>query len=122
MGKRGAERRAGMISSDSVMEEKSGAGPAARRSDPRWAVGLPARLVIEEGRPQPVHLLDMSRGGFRVTYGKVLPAGWVVRLEVDGWPRLVGKVVWCDSGRVGCVLQSPIAEATYAAMRNIVEK
>lgn len=88
----------------------------ARRIDPRFAIDLPARLVVVEGRPEPARLINLSRNGFRVASPLVLPAGQPVRLEVDGWPRLVGKVMWCDSGRIGCMVDVPPSEAVYAMM------
>jgi hypothetical protein len=89
---------------------------AVRRIDPRYAIDLPARLVVVEGRPEPVRLINLSRNGFRVASPLRLAAGQPVRLEVDGWPRLVGQVMWCDSGRIGCRVDVPPSEAVYRTM------
>jgi hypothetical protein len=99
------------------MARKSGPESAVQRADPRHAVDLPARLVIEEGRPRAVRLINLSRGGFRIGGGPALPAGQAVRLEVDGWPRLIGRVMWCDGGRIGCLFDPAPSEAAYAMMR-----
>lgn len=93
----------------------------ARRSDPRYPVDLPARLVVEEGQPEAVRLIDLSRHGFRVAEARSLPAGQPVRLEVDGWPRLVGRVIWCDAGRIGCRIDTPPSRPVYAMMRASAE-
>jgi hypothetical protein len=88
-----------------------------RRISPRYAIDLPARLIVSEGAPEQVRLIDLSRHGFRVASPLVLPAGHPVRLEVDGWPRLVGQVVWCDGGRIGCMIDLPLSDAVYERMR-----
>ena len=98
------------------MEDKPTSESAVRRSDPRYAIDIAARLVVVEGKPETVRLINLSRGGFRVASPLVLPAGHPVRLEVDGWPRLVGKVVWCDSKRIGCMFDTPPGDAVYAMM------
>lgn len=98
------------------MEDKSPAESAVRRIDPRYAIDIAARLVVVEGRPETVRLINLSRGGFRVASPLVLPAGHSVRLEVDGWPRLLGRVVWCDSKRIGCMFDAPPSDAVYAMM------
>jgi hypothetical protein len=98
------------------MKDKSPPESAVRRIEPRYAIDMPARLVVIEGKPEKVRLIDLSRGGFRVSSGLVLPAGQSVRLEVDGWPRLIGRVVWCDSRRIGCMFDAPPSDAVYAMM------
>jgi hypothetical protein len=98
------------------MVDKSPPESAVRRIEPRYAIEMPARLVVIEGKPEKVRLINLSRGGFRVAAPMVLPAGQTVRLEVDGWPRLVGRVVWCDSGRIGCMFDVPPSDAVYAMM------
>lgn len=105
----------------SMTDERPVSESAPRRSDPRYAIDLPARLVVIEGKPEKVRLIDLSRGGFRVTSPLNLPAGHPVRLEVDGWPRLVGKVVWCSGGRIGCMIDVPPSDAVYAKMRAVAE-
>jgi hypothetical protein len=90
---------------------------SARRADPRYTIDRPARLVVEEGEPESVRLINLSRNGFRVTSPLNLPAGTPVRLEVDGWPRLVGQVMWCDGGRIGCMVDTPLSDAVYAMMQ-----
>jgi hypothetical protein len=95
---------------------------APRRADQRYAIDLPARFVVEEGRPVRVRLIDLSRTGFRVAATLVLPAGTPVRLEIDGWPRLVGRVIWCDGGRVGCSVDVPPSDAVYKVMRAKAER
>jgi hypothetical protein len=90
---------------------------AIRRPDSRYALDLPARLVIAEGAPLAVRLVNLSRNGFRVAEGPTLPAGQRVRLEVKGWPRLAGRVMWCDHGRIGCLLDTPPSDAAYEMMR-----
>ncbi|MBA2933996.1 PilZ domain-containing protein [Sphingomonas sp. CGMCC 1.13654] len=99
-----------------MVENNPNSGSAPRRIDPRYAIDLAARLVVVEGKPEPVRLINLSRHGFRVAVPLVLPAGQPVRLEVDGWPRLVGRVVWCDGGRIGCMVDVPPSEAVYAMM------
>lgn len=98
------------------MEDKSPPESAARRIEPRYAIDMSARLVVIEGRPEKVRLINLSRGGFRVASPIVLPAGQAVRLEVDGWPRLSGRVVWCDSRRIGCMFDAPPSDAVYEMM------
>lgn len=98
------------------MENKPKSETTVRRIDPRYAIDLPARLVVIEGKPERVRLINLSRSGFRVASPLVLAAGTAVRLEVDGWPRLVGRSVWCDSGRIGCVVDVPPSDAVYAMM------
>jgi hypothetical protein len=102
--------------SETRMVEKTPPESAVRRIEPRYAIDMPARLVVIEGKPEPVRLINLSRGGFRVAARLVLPAGQGVRLEVDGWPRLVGRVVWCDSGRIGCMFDVPPGDAVYEMM------
>ena len=103
------------------MEDKPKPASAVRRIEPRYAIDMPARLVVIEGRPEAVRLIDLSRGGFRVASPLVLPAGQTVRLEVNGWPRLVGRVVWCDSGRIGCMFEVPPSDTIYETMRAAAE-
>ncbi|PXA87338.1 hypothetical protein DMC47_32345 [Nostoc sp. 3335mG] len=98
------------------MTDKPVPESAPRRIDPRYAIDIAARLVVVEGKPETVRLINLSRGGFRVACALVLPAGQTVRLEVDGWPRLVGRVVWCDSKRIGCMFDAPPSDAVYAMM------
>ena len=98
------------------MEDTPKPESAVRRIEPRHAIDIAARLVVVEGRPEAVRLINLSRGGFRVASPLVLPAGQPVRLEVNGWPRLVGKVVWCDSRRIGCMFDVAPSEAVYAMM------
>jgi hypothetical protein len=98
------------------MDKKSEPAPAVRRADPRYAIDIPAKFVIDESEPHDVRLINFSRHGFRVTFPQRLPAGHAVRLEVDGWPRLAGKVMWCDSGRIGCMIDTPPSETVYAMM------
>jgi hypothetical protein len=98
------------------MENKPASESAVRPVEARFAINLAARLVIEEGEPQTVRLINLSRNGFRVASPMTLPAGQPVRLEIDGWPRLVGRVMWCDSGRIGCMVDNPPSEAVYAMM------
>jgi hypothetical protein len=98
------------------MEDKSPPSSAVRRIEPRYAIDMPARLVVVEGKPETVRLINLSRGGFRVASPLVLPAGQPVRLEVDGWPRLVGRVMWCDNKRIGCMFDVPPGDAVYAMM------
>lgn len=105
-----------MIKKRSVPERPPG------RCDLRRAIDLPARLSVVEGRPEAVRLIELSRGGFRVASPLVLPAGKPVRLEVDGWPRLVGKVIWCSGGRIGCMIDAPPSEAVYDRMRAAAER
>jgi hypothetical protein len=102
--------------SETKMEDKPTPESAARRIEPRYAIDIAARLVVIEGKPEAVRLINLSRGGFRVATPLVLPAGHPVRLEVDGWPRLLGKVVWCDSQRIGCMFETPPSDAVYATM------
>lgn len=98
------------------MEDKLKPESAVRRIEPRYAIDMAARFVVVEGRPERARLINLSRGGFRVACPLVLPAGHPVRLEVDGWPRLAGKVVWCDSGRIGCTIDVPPSDEVYAMM------
>ena len=102
--------------SETTMENKPVHESATGRIEPRYAIDMPARLVVIEGKPEKVRLINLSRGGFRVASPLVLPAGQAVRLEVDGWPRLIGRVVWCDSRRVGCMFDVPPSDAVYAMM------
>lgn len=98
------------------MDDRQVSESAVRQADPRYAIDVPARLVVVEGKPEAVRLINLSRSGFRVAAPTVLPAGQAVRLEVDGWPRLVGRVMWCDGGRIGCMFDTPPSEAAYAMM------
>jgi hypothetical protein len=90
---------------------------ALRRPDSRYTINLTAQLVVEEGAPLAVRLVNLSRNGFRIADAPVLPAGQTVRLEVEGWPRLVGRVMWCDHGRIGCLLDTPPSDTAYEMMR-----
>jgi hypothetical protein len=98
------------------MEKQPPSESAIRHVEPRYAIDLPARFVVDEGKPLSVRLINLSRNGFRVAAPTVLPAGQAVRLEVDGWPRLAGKVVWCSGGRIGCLVENPPSDAVYAMM------
>ncbi len=98
------------------MEDKPSAAAPVYQVEPRYAIDLVARLVVDEGKPQAARLTNLSRNGFRVAAAIVLPAGQAVRLEVDGWPRLAGHVVWCDSGRIGCTIDTPPSKSVYAMM------
>jgi hypothetical protein len=93
----------------------------ARRADPRYTIDLPARLVIDEGAPESARLINLSRNGFRLVSPLNLPAGTPVRLEVEGWPRLAGRVVWCDGGRIGCMVDAPPSDTVYAMMQAAAE-
>lgn len=98
------------------MENQPPSESTVRHVEPRYAIDLPALLVIDEGKPVAVRLTNLSRNGFRVAAPMVLPAGQALRLEVKGWPRLAGKVVWCSTGRIGCMVDNPPSEAVYAMM------
>jgi hypothetical protein len=98
------------------MENQLPPASAIRHAEPRYAIDLPALFVVNEGKPIAVRLINLSRNGFRVSAPMVLPAGHAVRLEVDGWPRLAGKVMWCSAGRIGCMIDNPPSEAVYAMM------
>ncbi|WBO22455.1 PilZ domain-containing protein [Sphingomonas abietis] len=98
------------------MDNNTSSQSPVRQAEPRFATDLAARLVVVEGEPLAVRLINLSRNGFRVASPLILPAGQPVRLEVDGWPRLAGRVMWCDSGRIGCMVDHPPSEAVYAMM------
>jgi hypothetical protein len=98
------------------MENQPPSRSSTRHAEPRYAIDLPALFVVNEGKPIAVRLINLSRNGFRVAVSTVLPAGQAVRLEVDGWPRLAGRVVWCSGGRIGCMVDNPPSEAVYAMM------
>lgn len=84
-------------------------------SDRRTA-RIAARLVVEEGHPLSVLLTNLSRGGCRLEPTPLLKASVSVRVEVDGWPRLQGRVVWSDGGRSGCIFDPRPSEQLYERM------
>ncbi len=88
-----------------------------RQPDPRYVIDLPAELVVMEGEPLPVRLINLSRNGFRIASDRVFPAGQPVRIEVGGWPRLAGRVIWCDRGRIGCVFDQTPSDSVFDMMR-----
>jgi hypothetical protein len=87
-----------------------------RHEDPRYVVDLPAKVVLQETTPLPARLVNLSRHGFRVLVEGAYTAGQALRLEVDGWPRLAGTVIWCDSGRLGCKFVTPPSVEVFAMM------
>ena len=89
---------------------------AVRYDDPRYVIDLPAKIVMQENTPLPARLVNLSRHGFRVLVDGVYAAGQMLRLEVDGWPRLAGKVIWCNGGRLGCMFVTPPSSEVFTMM------
>jgi hypothetical protein len=95
-------------------------GLTVRKPDPRFEIDLPANLVVSDDAPLPVRIINLSRHGFRVALDRRFPAGETVRLEVDGWPRLVARVIWSENGRTGCSFIVPPDPKIFAMMSTAV--
>jgi hypothetical protein len=91
-------------------------GGIVRHAEPRHSIDLSARMIVDEGQPFDARLTNLSRHGFRLTLPHTFPAGLALRLEVEGWPRLRGQVVWSQGGRTGCLFEEPPSHKTFAMM------
>jgi hypothetical protein len=89
---------------------------SVRHQEPRLATELPAAMILDEGEPIDAALVNFSRHGFRLHVEGRYPAGESFRLEVAGWPRLVGRVIWNDKGRIGCLFDEPPGEKVFQNM------
>ena len=89
---------------------------SVRFQEPRLATELPAAMILDEGEPIEAALVNFSRHGFRLHVDGRYQAGETFRLEVAGWPRLVGRVIWNDKGRIGCLFDEPPSEKVFNAM------
>lgn len=87
-----------------------------RFQEPRLATELPAAMILKEGEPIEASLVNFSRHGFRLHVEGRYLAGETFRLEVAGWPRLIGRVIWTDSGRMGCLFDEPPSGKVFRAM------
>ncbi|MDB5737139.1 MAG: PilZ protein [Sphingomonas bacterium] len=87
-----------------------------RHAEARHAIDLPALMILDERQPLEARLTNLSRHGFRLIMPGRFPAGMAFRLKVDGWPRLIGQVVWSDGGRTGCLFVEPPSEKVFALM------
>lgn len=87
-----------------------------RQPDPRYAIDLPARIVVDDRDPLPARLVNLSRQGCRVTLPQPFDAAQRLRLEVAGWPRLSVRVIWSQDGRTGCLFEDPPSEKIFAMM------
>jgi PilZ domain len=87
-----------------------------RNAEARHAIDLAALMILDERQPLEAQLINLSRHGFRLILPGRFPAGATFRLKVDGWPRLIGQVVWSDGGRTGCLFVEPPSEAVFELM------
>jgi hypothetical protein len=87
-----------------------------RYQEPRLTTELAAAMILDEGEPIGAALVNFSRHGFRLHVKGHYPAGETFRLEVAGWPRLAGRVIWNDKGRLGCLFAEPPGEKVFKAM------
>jgi hypothetical protein len=89
---------------------------SVRYQEPRLAAELPAAMILDEGEPIEASLVNFSRHGFRLHVEGLYQAGETFRLEVAGWPRLVGRVIWNDKGRIGCLFDEPPSGKVFTSM------
>lgn len=82
----------------------------------RYHARIPAHFIVDEAMPLPVLVTNLSRGGCRVEPTPPFGAGTAFRLEVAGWPRLAGRVVWSDQRRTGCIFDPRPAEGVWTMM------
>ena len=87
-----------------------------RQTDHRYVIDLAANIVVDDRAPIAARLTNLSRHGYRVAIAQSFPAGQPLRLEIEGWPRLTGRVVWCQGGRAGCLFDEPPVPKVYALM------
>jgi hypothetical protein len=89
---------------------------AVRHQEARLATELPAAMILNEAEPIQAALVNFSRHGFRLHVDGHYRAGETFRLEVAGWPRLAGRVIWNDKGRIGCLFEEPPSEKVFTTM------
>ena len=89
---------------------------SVRFPEARLAAQLPAAMILDEGEPITASLVNFSRHGFRLHVDGRYDAGETFRLEVAGWPRLVGRVIWNDRGRIGCLFDEPPSGKVFQTM------
>jgi len=82
----------------------------------RLTAALPAAMILDEAEPIEASVVNFSRHGFRLHVGGRYEAGARFRLEVPGWPRLAGRVIWNDKGRLGCLFDEPPSAKIFTAM------
>lgn len=89
---------------------------SAGHFESRHSIDIPADLIVEEGEVLHGSLVNFSRHGARLHVSGDYVSGQTLRLEVAGWPKLDGHVVWSEQGRVGCRFDQPPSQKTFTIM------
>jgi hypothetical protein len=87
-----------------------------RHLEARHEIDLHALMIRDEREPFEARLTNLSRHGFRLIFPGRFSAGTLFTLKVDKWPRLQARVVWNDSGRMGCLFVEPPTVKIFALM------
>lgn len=91
-------------------------GAVTERDDMRSAIGLAAKLHVDDRAILPATVINLSRHGVQIAIYRTLKVGEVVCLEAEGWPKLMSRVIWSQSGRAGCMFTAPPCQKAFKLM------
>ena len=88
------------------------------RKHRRFAVCQPARLVGEDARTARGLLIELSRGGGRLSgmEGATFPFDDTVALCLEGAEPIAAQVRWAGDGRTGLHFEAPLPPALLEAL------
>jgi hypothetical protein len=92
---------------DDVIDWEAPDGSQSPRP-PRFEVSQPARLHAGTQSAHAV-IVNVSRGGMRLETSMAAIPGQRVRVEMDGFPPLYGRVRWAKLNALGVMFEEPIS-------------
>lgn len=79
----------------------------------RGEVSITASIREHGGGRQQVDIVDLSRSGFRMKTGSLIPEDRIIFLTLPGYNPLEARIAWHESEIYGCKFVQQLHEAIY---------
>lgn len=79
----------------------------------RGEVSITASIREHGGGRQQVDVIDLSRSGFRMTTGSLIPQDRIIFLTLPGYNPLEARIAWHEREVYGCEFVQRLHEAIY---------
>lgn len=84
-----------------------------QRKSRRDSVEIRAEILVSAGPRFMASVIDLSRNGFRIETGNLIPIQTKVYLNMPGMHSLQARVAWHDQLHYGCEFTQPLHETVF---------